>query len=785
MKNLTKKYWFDLPETSFAFRIKQSKIGICLLLIVITCSCFNAIAQNQNSFLNVQYNPDQAIANQEGFKKNEIPSLSDELLKNANIQNVRPHLIHAYAFTIDAEFKIKSTEELKKILDRKNKVQVIIDKVNHYFDTPLTDKELFNANFPKAFFFRSPEKVTNFTYSQWEKEYQRLGGVCNKAMCEELFGMTEVQTQTYMNRFAIENPEKLVLLHFNGRSRDPNWRSEAYSAGHWIYHPGCFLNKDILANDSVLHVSDVSLFKLGFGRNAKKNDDIVIVPVNDKGEKLWNEAEQVTLISKGKDAIKVLRGRYGTSAKDFKAKTTYIAPHVVEGPWGPLSNNLMWYYNLASTCPTDKNGKQCADIFAEEIGSWFVNDGELFAFNGIQFDIASWTMDKSAFGRYVDINTDGEADKGYLNNENVFGIGTYHFYELLRNELGDNNLLIGDGGVDYAMRAVDLANGMEAEGLCSWSDVYKEFSKPVSFFSYWQKHGITPHFSYVTHKDKMDGSEAQKQKRERMVLATAQCLGISANTFRHTKPQTGYRKGIADELVKGIENEPFWLGAPQGEMIDIAKLKNTKTAFSFEDTSIEPVNSVVHADKNELKISPEQGENGNMKLILKDIYLPEGDIIISFDAKSEMALSGFKEIIPRHISAKLVGINPNKHNAEKVLNYIGCTDYSPCNFYFRELDSQKADIEIEIEGAGNIDIKNFKLINDTQALAREFENGVVLVNPSTLPYQFNLEKLFPNTKLKRLTATSKQDSKVNNGKRVSATVTLPPLDGLFLEKIKK
>ncbi|WP_319268626.1 hypothetical protein [uncultured Draconibacterium sp.] len=780
MEKLTEKYRNTL------FRKGQNRNGLNLLLLIVAfVSCFNAGAQNKNSFLNAQYNPDQAIITETKFQKNKSSIVSVEFLEEEKIQNIRPNLIRAYAFMIDAEFQVKNETELKKVFSKKNKVQTIIDKVNLYFDTPLSSKELFNANFPKAFFFRRPENVAGFTYEQWEKEYIRLGGICNKAMCEELFGMTEVQTQHYMNRFAINNPKKLVLLHFNGRSRDPNWRSEAYSAGHWIYHPGCLLEKNISANDSVLQVSDVSLFKLGFGRNAKKNDDIVIVPLDENGEKLWDEAEQVTLVSKGKGAIKVIRGRYGTSAKNFTAKTTYIAPHVVEGPWGPPTNNLMWYYNLSSTCPTDKNGKQCADIFAEEIGSWFANDGELFAFNGIQFDIASWTMDKSAYGRYVDIDTDGIADKGYLNNENVFGIGTYHFYELLRNALGKDKLLLGDGGVDYAMRAVDVANGMEAEGLCDWGDVYTEFSKPISFFTYWLEHGINPHFSYVTHKDKMEGNDAQKLKRERMVLATAQCLGIAANTFRHTKPENGYRKGIADELVKGMENKSYWLGSPKGDLIELSKLKEPTSNFSLKNTHIKPFNCQVQLNNNGLKITAQPNQHGNMKLLLKNVILPDGDVIISFDAKSETALPGFKDIIPRHISAKILGVKPNKHNAEKVLNYIGCTEYSPCNFYFREMDSQTVDIEIEIEGSGSIDIQNFMLLNDTQALAREFENGIVLVNPSTLPYKFNLETLFPNTKLKRLTATSKQDSKVNNGKRVSATVTLPPLDGLFLEKIKK
>jgi len=767
------------------YRVRDKFIFLTYLQIVIGVFAVNldVTAQNEDSFLTVQYNPDQAIFTPTDYQKHESSKLTIELLKNAKLLDIRPKLINAYAFMIDVEFQARNPNELTEVLGKRRQVQSIIDKVNKYFDTPISSKELFNKGFPRAFFFRSPENIQEFTYQQWEKEYHRLGGICNKAMREELFGMSDIQAQHFMNRFAIENPEKIVLLHFNGRSRDPNWRSEAYSAGHWIYHPGCLLEQDVMTNDSVIYVDDVSVFNTGFGRNAKKNDDIVMVPIDDIGNKLWEKAEQLTLVSKGDSAIKVLRGRYGTSAKNFEAKKTYLAPHTVEGPWGPPSNNLMWYYNLSSNCPIDENGKQCADILADEIGSWFANEGELFAFNGIQFDIASWTMDRSSFGRYIDIDADGEADGGYLNNENVFGIGTYHFYELLRKSLGTNKLILGDGGVDYAMRAVDVANGMEAEGLCSWSDVYKEFSKPVSFFNYWLEHGITPHFSYVTHKDKMDGSEELRIKRERMVLATAQCLGIAANTFRHTKPLNGYRHGIVDEFLKGIDNESYWLGSPKGEMIDVAKSKKKGACFSLKNTNITPVNCQIRVHKNLIEISARQNQDGNLKLVFKDVNLPVGDVIINFDAKSEMALPGFKETIPRHISVKLVGIEQSKHNAEKVLNYIGCTEFSSCNFYFREMDSQKVDVVIEIEGMGKIDLRDICLINDTQALAREFEYGVVLVNPSVKPYTFNLETLFPGVSLKRLTATPNQDPKVNNGEHVSATVTVPPIDGLFLEKL--
>ena len=68
-------------------------------------------------------------------------------------------------------------------------------------------------------------------------------------------------------------------------------------------------------------------------------------------------------------------------------------------------------------------------------------------------------------------------------------------------------------------------------------------------------------------------------------------------------------------------------------------------------------------------------------------------------------------------------------------------------------------------------------------MAGEYANGVVLVNPSTRAHEFDLIKLFGNaTTLKRMQATRRQDTEVNNGEAVGSTVTIDALDGLFLVK---
>jgi hypothetical protein len=63
---------------------------------------------------------------------------------------------------------------------------------------------------------------------------------------------------------------------------------------------------------------------------------------------------------------------------------------------------------------------------------------------------------------------------------------------------------------------------------------------------------------------------------------------------------------------------------------------------------------------------------------------------------------------------------------------------------------------------------------------REYERGVVLVNPGPRPYRFPLARLFPGRNYRRL--KGRQDPAVNSGAPVGAEVELGPRDALFLTR---
>jgi hypothetical protein len=103
-------------------------------------------------------------------------------------------------------------------------------------------------------------------------------------------------------------------------------------------------------------------------------------------------------------------------------------------------------------------------------------------------------------------------------------------------------------------------------------------------------------------------------------------------------------------------------------------------------------------------------------------------------------------------------------------------------FYFRNLGSRTVDLTFEFEGGEPVHLAALTAHAAADAIARDYEHGVVLANPSTRPFTFNLARLFPNAKLRRLQSSPEQDPKTNDGSPAGATITVGPRDALFLVK---
>jgi len=89
-------------------------------------------------------------------------------------------------------------------------------------------------------------------------------------------------------------------------------------------------------------------------------------------------------------------------------------------------------------------------------------------------------------------------------------------------------------------------------------------------------------------------------------------------------------------------------------------------------------------------------------------------------------------------------------------------------------------LHLEIEGGAPLWLSRLAAYAYPDVMYREFENGLVLANPSLRAFTFDLAKLLPNRTWRRLRGSPLQDPQTNNGARVAGAVTLGARDALFL-----
>jgi len=454
---------------------------------------------------------------------------------------------------------------------------------------------VLGENYPRVFFFRASEggpSRPGAEYERWEAEFNRLMGIMGKCLDEEVLGR-EARNPEFFSRFKQRQPQQVVLLHFNGNSRDPRYHTDRYFPGHWIYRRATGIAADVPAEagETEIRVEDTTDFKVNTGRYRTSTDDIALLGITPAGRHDWSHCEQVQLVSVDEQAktIRVKRGCYGTQPLAFAAGRARAAAHAVEGPWG-RNNNLLWFYNHAAHCPRDPQGRTCDDLLVDDLAAWFGPGGKLAAFDGLEFDV----LFNETHG---DTDGDGELDNGMVSGVNGYGIGVVEFVRKLRARMGDDFLIQADGalgpGGSRSQRAWGLLNGIDSEGwpnLNQWE--MDDWSGGLNRHGFWRDNARPPVFNYINHKwtQAVPGQPGVVHApevplaRHRLVFAAAQftdaMLCYSLPPQPETQPQTetriraqtrtGNQIGIWDEFRCGAADTLGWLGRPQGEAVHLA-----------------------------------------------------------------------------------------------------------------------------------------------------------------------------------------------------------------------
>ncbi len=430
------------------------------------------------------------------------------------------------------------------------------------------------GDYPRVFFFRQSESFARgkrMPYDTWEACFSRLMGIMGKALDEEIPG-TIPDNIEYFTRFKTQHPDQAVLLHYNGNARDPRFERDEFFAGHWLYRVGATILSDVPAEEgeTVIRVADPRLFRTEIGRYRDKNDDVGLCELDENGRPNWFRAEQVQLVAVDVEnkTITVRRGCYGTKPRAFAAGKAYAAAHATEGPWGRRSN-LLWFYNYATCCPKDAQGRTCWQVHAKDVADRFAPGGELAAFDGLEFDVLAFRR-----GGGLDCNADGVADDGIIDGVNLYGLGVIRFLEELRRRMGDDKLIMADGQQqDKGQRGFGILNGIESEGFPHLSDHdIEDWSGALNRHAYWAAFSREPVFNYINHKFIAPGENPGEHYnpklpwgRHRLSFAAAMFTD-AAICFSYVPPRGDSEFPIAvwDEFWAGKERRLGWLGKPLG-----------------------------------------------------------------------------------------------------------------------------------------------------------------------------------------------------------------------------
>jgi hypothetical protein len=620
-----------------------------------------------------------------------------------------------------------------------------------------SQKEVFSQGYPKTILFRN-DRIGKSDYGEWENLHLHYSGTIKKYLTEEV-DMDPVFAK-YASRFVKTHPEKLMLVHLNGEGIANRKKAthQKFFPGHWIYEAGSLLDDDIEVSDIRIKVENAKPFlKEAYSMHGggkiigKLPHDLILVEVDEKGNRNWNQSEYATIeeIDYAKNELIIKRGRYFSKSRSFKKGKTYVAP-LAGAYWG---GNLMWYYNLSSMCPTDQDDNNCADIFSSFIKESFSDKGLIKDIDGIAFDVNYFS---ATHHRTWDCDNDGLADGGIVDGVNIWRLGNWDFLKRLRNSFGNDFIITADGWRKEMQCAIGILNGMETEGLCRPNDGYRQISRTINQQNYWKLYNNAKYqFSYITSKLRNEEDIKIAPQLRRLGLGLASCLETA---------YTGSPDFELPETYGGSLHRFNWLGQPAAPLNYLAKstpdLLNGAGSQITSDfgNRFESVAAEITASNNTLTIKG-TGDNARSNMLVKGpgVKISDGDMIIFFEARAIEGLVDFgvEDRIPRKINVKLEDYEEatgEKDRLEITLNnnlsgFIGTEGFAPLCFYFRNVGYGKKPIRfvMEIEELGEIEIKNLTIHNAPLIMVREFQNGMVLLNTSKEDYTLDADE-YPDIK---------------------------------------
>lgn len=669
------------------------------------------------------------------------------------------------------------------------------------FRRPLS-KTVLGDTFPKgSFIFRGENRrETGPGYAEWEQDVAGNVGIIRKFVREELdmpVRMDEARLSSYIKRYAAAHPNELFLLHFNARAKLFDFHADKFWVGHYLQRQGVQSVRDIHPNQTTIRLpsaNGISLQRpLSNSPATGKESLLLLVGRDQNGVFDWDHHEFVYLnkIDRDNNELTLTRGAHGTQPKHFEPGECYVCQI--------QQFRTRMVMNLSTDCPRSPDGKQAADVLLDLFESWFRRGGLLEPLDGIAFDVQYWDISSS-----FDTDLDGVADGGIIDGQPRWAQGMHAFSKAIRDRFGDDFLILSDGHRRDNAQPLGIHNGLESEGLVQHNDGWRGLSRTVNTHGYWNQFNTSKiKFNYVVAKFR-DREDLRHQPRLlRFAHAMAACLGAGC-TYE------------IDESKQGVEQKHFWLGKPLGPMINLAE-QSDQIVYRMPDVvndsdlqrwsaidgvtvKANPAGGITmgHDVADSTSTSGQTVVNAEGDTVLTPIVceltldIPPGDLFVTFDVRSETARTGFPGTdVPRLMSFNLSG----HHDDPRVGRFgndlwtlVGPRDDFKSEFYVRNAGGtegrKNVTIELRVNGPGDVFLKNLVVRNASAFHAREFEHGVVVVNPSLKPATIDLVKQFGPHDYTAIQSSDPNDtanSSLNNSANNSLNNGLPIQDPTALE----
>jgi hypothetical protein len=645
--------------------------------------------------------------------------------------------------------------------------------------------------FPRTFVFRQSEVLAQFrSYRDWAAPFVPFGGIMGKVLPEERTDTVTARNLVYFNRFKREHPDKIVLIHYNGRGRLPEYRTTTWQAGDWLHFAGVTVTGAVQTSDTVLTVDDVTGFTAPTDPYGNVGADLVLTGRTADGRPDWAHAEQliVTAVDSANRTLTVQRASYGTAALALPPGA-YVARHITLGPWSAQDGRL-WAYNLATNAPRGPDGRNAVERICAEMASDFAAGGQLARFDGIQFDIFTFPV-PAAQRAQVDGDGDGVGDGCIEAGVDTFLAGQADFLTRLRPALGAQRLIATDGAEGQQPDAA-IANGIEEEGFGTGGAAPLDtWSTYLDALDYWEFAAQPPTFSYPLVKTGTGVGDPPDFPGVRVSIAAAllsgsqvtfwdEPAGTSLNGLRKP-PDSGQfvnRFSVWDELLDGATGDPGWLGMPVGPAVWPA----TSTADLLGGTGVHLPStwidnlalagaSATRIPGPAVRLVPLGTDAFSMTFTLADFA--GGDLVVVMSLNTDVS-DGIPAGVPRVASVRIRSGSTSATSK----HYVG-TRYHRLRAAARDLSAGNVHVQIWFPAGPPAQVRALRVHASPDVGYRLFDNGAVFANPSLHAYTFDMSSLGAFV---RLSATAGQDGTVNDGSAVGSSLTVAPTDAIVVRR---